>query len=81
MFRPAVSARMARSIIADGPQYHRRWPRGWGRPGVSRSMRADGGALAWAAVSARRPARRVGAAEVTNLGKLELGNCDHASGR
>ena len=56
MFRPAVSARMARSIIADG------------------------GALVWAAVSARRPAGHGGAAEVTNLGKLELGSYGRASG-
>ena len=52
---------MARSIIAGGPQYHR----GWGRPGVGRSMRADGGVLVRAAVSARRPAGHGGAAEVT----------------
>ena len=76
MFRPAVSARMARSIIADGPQYHR----GWARPDAGRSMRAGGGVLVWAAVSARRPAGHGGTAEVTNLGKLELGNYDRASG-
>ena len=76
MFRPAVSARMARSIIADGPQYRR----GWGRPGAGRSMRADGGVLVWAAVSARRPAGHGETLEITNPGKLELGNCDQTSG-
>ena len=76
MFRPAVSALMARSIIADGPQYRR----GWRSPGVGRSMRADGGVLVWAAVSARRPAGHGGTAEVMNLRKLELGNYDRGSG-
>ena len=42
--------------------------------------RADGGALASAAVSARRPEGDGETLEVTNLGKLELGNYDRESG-